>query len=464
MIIKESAPPSSAEGLVPKARDGRPPGHERPGRRFRFWFTAVNAVIGAIALIAFAISATGYLTGHDELPLTEGVGVIMPVLGSGVVLLAAAGNLALSRVRSARRRLCASSAWISLLCVAAIGVVWWAVFNDRSMSEVIGSRVQTPAQVGTYLGGHLAKAKPVRIPTGVFVQSVEFSGASDVKVTGYVWQRYNAKTTAPGIVLPEADDAYSAKKVYQIDHGRQRVTGWYFQATLRQRFNYKHYPLDRQSLWLRMWSNDMNRSAVLVPDFASYPPWKTGRKYGLDPQMVNEGWNTTGTTFSYTTQRYWSSFGGHGYQAHGRTFPELYFNISMRRAFVGPLVAQLVPVSFIVLLVFASLFVTTRHPERRAVFGFSTFAVIGFAASMLMVITVHHTSVREATGEGGMVYLEYFYAAMYLIILLVAVNAVMLPARRGTRYLAWCGNLLPKVAYWPLFFGLIFVATLYSFS
>jgi len=32
--------------------------------------------------------------------------------------------------------------------------------------------------------------EPYRIPTGLFIQSVAFITASDVNITGYIWQKY----------------------------------------------------------------------------------------------------------------------------------------------------------------------------------------------------------------------------------------------------------------------------------
>lgn len=62
-----------------------------------------------------------------------------------------------------------------------------------------------------------------------------------------------------------------------------------------------------------------------------------------------------------------------------------------------------------------------------------------------------------------MVYLEYFSHALYFMILLVAVNAMMLTANIRVRALTWGANLLPKLVYWPGYLVLVLAATLLTF-
>ncbi len=94
------------------------------------------------------------------------------------------------------------------------------------------------------------------IPTGVFVQSLQFNTANNVQVSGYVWQKYADNIPADitrGFVLPEAvAEAYRSTEAYRVHENGAEVIGWYFSATLRQSFDYGHYPFDRQDVWLRI--------------------------------------------------------------------------------------------------------------------------------------------------------------------------------------------------------------------
>jgi hypothetical protein len=66
------------------------------------------------------------------------------------------------------------------------------------------------------------------IPTGIFVQSLSFNNATDVNITGYVWQKYHqsekleAPQAQPGFIFPEAVDSGSninPKLIYEHSVG-----------------------------------------------------------------------------------------------------------------------------------------------------------------------------------------------------------------------------------------------------
>jgi len=443
----------------------------RPGLRMWRRRARLLNVITAIGAAGVLTTATFDHLGrhHQQLDLHGGIGGLAWILGSAVVLAHTLGNMLIRPHKGATWRIWASSSLFAALCLAGTTAVWTLEFRNDGLTAVPGTRVDNEAEASRYLDGALGPqgGGVPRIPTGVFMQSVKFSGANDVAVTGVVWQRYAPdvpKALRRGVAFPEAGDSWSAKEVYRTERNGVETIGWNFQATLRERFDYERYPLDAQSVWLRMRPADVTQNAAVVPDFSSYPPWRTDRKYGLDPGFVNGGWRTKYTAFSYVPNDYTSSFGTARY-GDERPTPELYFNLGVSRDFVEPLISRLVPVAFIALLIFASLFAVTLHAERRGLTGFSVSGVIGSAVSMLLVITVQHNSVREATGDqSGFVYLEWFYAALYLVIVLVALNALLMSTRFADGILGWRGNLLPKVFYLPIVMGLLLAATLFSFN
>src|SRR6185369_2649109 len=62
---------------------------------------------------------------------------------------------------------------------------------------------------------------PVFVPTGLYVQSVEFSGPYTVEVSGQIWQRYAndlPKDLTEGVFLPEAKEQPTFKEVYSDCH------------------------------------------------------------------------------------------------------------------------------------------------------------------------------------------------------------------------------------------------------
>lgn len=369
------------------------------------------------------------------------------------------------------RRFGLVSALTALMCLTGVVLAWIIVYSQGAEQGAIGRVVTTPAQTQEFLAGHLpaAGAGYTRIPTGVFIQSVEFKGTSNVEMSGYVWQRLPVGAKAkPGVVFPEANDAYVAKDrpVFERTEGGERLVGWYFNTEFRQLFDYRSYPLDKQNVWLRMWCADFNNNVILTPDFASYPPWRIRNMTAMDEQMVYGEWNPDFTAYSYANNHYSSTFGyGAATKATGTVFgkPDLYFNLGLKRDPQGPLYGQLIRWLFIALIVFAALFLITIDEERRVLVGFTTFEVMSFAVGMLLVIVFDQNEVRQATGARGVVYLEYFSYALYLMILLAGLNAILLTVKVRIRMLTWGGNLLPKLLYWPGYLGLVLVATLFAF-
>ncbi|MFI0453958.1 hypothetical protein [Actinomadura sp. 6N118] len=371
--------------------------------------------------------------------------------------------------RSVRMRLGFVSAFTSLLCLAGIAFAWTMVYGKASEQSAVGSIVTNDQATQRYLTEHLPQhgAGYTKVPTGVFIQSVEFKGASNVTLSGYVWQRIPREARVkPGVIFPEAGDAYAAteKLVYQHDEGDHRLMGWYFYAEFRQLFDYGSYPLDKQNVWLRMWGVDFQQRVVLTPDFAGYPPWKIRNMTAMDAKMVYGEWNPDFTAYSYLSNPYTTNFGfARPAGISNSNTPELYFNLGLKRDPQGPLYGSLIRWSFIALVVFFAMFLITIDEERRELVGFSTFQVMSFAVGMLLVIVFDQNAIREATEAKGTVYLEYFSYALYLMILFVSLNAMMVTANIRIRALTWGANLLPKLVYWPGYLGLVLAATLLVF-
>lgn len=87
--------------------------------------------------------------------------------------------------------------------------------------------------------------------------------------------------------MPEGDsDIYATEDaaVYRKEQGNEIVFGWYVNTSLRQTFDYSHYPFDRQDIWLRLWHLNFDRNVILVPDLKAYDAvndWPPGPKYIL---------------------------------------------------------------------------------------------------------------------------------------------------------------------------------------
>jgi len=125
-----------------------------------------------------------------------------------------------------------SAAWSITLLLALI-VAWWAIAGTERQNRWHGTLLTSDVQTDAYLAGHLAKnADPIRIPTGVMIQSMEFLSGDDVQVSGYIWQRYGPDVPSDverGVVLAEAvQEAYDTTEAYRYEENGVETVGWYF--------------------------------------------------------------------------------------------------------------------------------------------------------------------------------------------------------------------------------------------
>lgn len=348
-------------------------------------------------------------------------------------------------------------------------LAWFFVHTAVRANHWAGTPVTTQAAVDATLAAHpgpasTGSAPPLLIPTGVMLQSFEFLGANNVRVTGYVWQTYGP--TLPddvvlGVVFPEAiEDAYGAEEAYRARlAGGGELVGWYFHATFRQPFDYRQYPFDRQDVWVRLWHPNAERGVQLVPDFAAYRDPTPRSLPGIEEQFVYGGWEPEDAGFSYVLHRYTTTFGfDAGFADEG--LPELYFNLGLKRAFLGPFVDQVLFAGAVALMLFLVLALTTSDQDLQDRFGLSTSGVLGATSGLLFAVILKHAQLRGGIGQEGVAYLEVLPFLFYLLIPLVALNAIVLASPWQVRFVEYRHNLLPKLLYWPLLLGLLLATTL----
>lgn len=431
--------------------------------------TLLLGVVGlALVLASWYRAADGSLT-----PRTDGRALAPLVLGAlvGAFLIAVAVVRPFSGSAS---RLHLAVGCFSVLCLVGVGCLWHLESAARRSRPDVGPALLDAGDVADVLdrepglrtgaGGE----ERLIIPTGVFIQSVEFVTASNVEVSGYVWQRYAGSIPAEverGIVLPEAlEEAYEAREVFRYDEGGDEVIGWYVHAVLRQQFDYGRYPFDRHDVWVRLWHPDLARRPILVPDFASYASMVPSSLPGMEERFVYEGWIPEFTAFSLVPHRYSTTLGQRADAVGVEGFPELYYSIGLKRAFASRMVSHLVPLAVVLLLLFVCLSLTTRDPDRRRAVAFDTGAAIGSCAALLFVALIDHNRIRDEIPPGRIAYLEILWFVLYAVILLVALNAAWSAAGHGHRTIVANDNAPLRLLYWPIVSGLVLVATLVVLS
>jgi hypothetical protein len=302
------------------------------------------------------------------------------------------------------------------------------------------------------------------IPTGLFIESVEFLGPYNVRVFGYVWQCY-PDTVPPevrrGVIFPEAEKQ-NLDVSYRIREGGAEVIGWSFVANLRQEFEYARYPFDCQEVWIRLWPLDFENNVVLIPDFASYGPWEAREKPGLEKRFVLEGWAIQEAYFSSQLASYNTSFGVVDYAGQVDT-PELCYNVGIRRAIVTPLLTHGVAPLVVYVLVFVTFLMFSADKERRGHFGLTWSGVIGVWSGSLFATLIAQASLRGQLKAAGLAYLEALHILLYPTIVGAACVATLCVAAPEIRLLKWRDNVLAKQLYWPVVMFIPLLVTLITF-
>lgn len=359
------------------------------------------------------------------------------------------------------------AAAVSLVCLAVIIYIWYRVYNAPPTVFPGETLMANRDDIKRFLDATVPPINvgegPYYIPTGIAVQSLEFKGPYTIQVAGYIWQRYadNLPELDKGIVFPEADTT-TMTKVYETKQGNETLIGWNFKTTLREYFDYAKYPLDRQHIWIRLWHVDFERNVYLEPDADGYTSIEPSTSPGIDPGVVLENWQIERSYFSYRLNRYNANFGIQGYDSQ-QPQPEMYFNISIKRLILSPLVARGLAPLIILLQLFVIIMVIAKDSKLLEQFGVRPGAVIFTCAAFFFAILLAQNALRDEIKWFGIVYLETLHVLTYFVIVAVALNSVALVAfpqldlfRRE--------NLWVKVFYWPTIMVVLLVITLTIFS
>ena len=310
----------------------------------------------------------------------------------------------------------------------------------------------------------------MKVKTGIFIQSLHFFNSTEVNLTGYIWQRYQnglhdsikPGPSEVGFILPEqVDSSFEPREVYRVRTATDEVIGWYFEATLRQPFDYSSYPFDHTTVWVRLWHKQFSRNIVLVPDFDAYDATGLSDIFGIEEDIVLENWERENTYFDYELSNYDTDFGIPGYIGqHG--FPELHYNFVVKRKFENAFIVYLLPLLLVAMLLFAALLTVSANDELSSRLGFNASGFIAGSSALFFVVLLAHIQLRQQFAGSGIVYIEYFYILMYVLLVLATANTYLFSIRpkRWCDFILYQDNILVKVGYWPVVLGCLILITL----
>lgn len=345
-----------------------------------------------------------------------------------------------------------------------------------ALNHFEGDPTQLPdqASVDDYLQ-KLGNAPEYRVKTGIFIKSFSFIGASDVHVSGYIWQHYedgihDAIKPAEGevgFILPEATDAANGliEEVYRMDQDGSELIGWYFEQTLRQSFDYTSYPFDHKTVWVRFWPGEFDVDVALIPDFLAYPATGAEDIFGIDPRIVMGTWERENTYFDYRLSDLDTTLGIEENEFKTNQ-PELHYNFVIKRNFGNAFIVHMVPLIVVTMLLFGAVMTVTRRPELVERHDFSTSSVIGTCSVLFFVILLAHVQLREGFAGSPVIYMESFFFLMYFLLLVVSINTYLFASEvvSSLRFIHYKDNLIPKAAFWPFVLLCMMAITAYNLS
>jgi hypothetical protein len=426
---------------------------------------ALSVLFGVLAVLA----ASRYVNQHGGWDFEAGsndlMTIMLLVLGfifalSFAVIRPGAGNANGTRLTSV--------IWTVALLVALL-FSWRVIIRSHRWEGNVGTIVTSPQELEAFVSAHPDSFADYdyRVPTGIFLQSFEFLNANNLEMAGFIWQTYGPEVpdhVMRGIVLPEAvEEAYQAQEVWRIelDDGSEQI-GWYFWGKFRQNFDYRLYPFDRQNIWLRIWSPEPVEGVIPVPDFAAYRDLTPSSLPGIDTQFVYGGWDPLSSEFSFNLVDYNTDF-GLGYGFTGAPDPELYFNLSVERDFLSPMLEHLVLEGAIAILLFFLLVLMAHDADLQDRIGLTIFELVVAAGGLLFAVILDHNAIRGVVESQDLTYLEWFPLIIDVFIVLVVLTAVLRVKRWRIPVIGYSGDLLPVHAYWPALIGSLLVVTLLVF-
>jgi hypothetical protein len=364
---------------------------------------------------------------------------------------------------------------LTVLGLAVLITMWMAMDHYKLTSTQITSAESAANFVeanGRARSREGASASPLlTIETGVYIATLKFTQASEVHFTGYIWQRYLngvhdhllPKPSEVGFVLPEQVEWSSdvaPREAYRRRTEDGTVVGWFVEATVRQRFHYHAYPFDHKTVWIRLRPRGFAENVVLVPDFGAYDGTGVDDIFGVNEDIVLSAWERQDTFFDYGLSAFDTNFGLRE-QKGLKGYPELRYNIVVKRKFGDAFVIHLLPLFLVAMLLYGALLTVTDDAEMAGRHGFSTSGVISTCSALFFVVLLAHIQLREQFAGAGIVYLERFYLLMYAVLVAAAAYTYFFAIGALSRFKWLCAqdNILLKTAYWPsILFAMVAVS------
>ena len=430
------------------------------------FYHPVPAVDGFFAILVYK---------NEALPITKSIKRKQLYLSLSLLTFCISLIFIITRVWEIKSsRLWLISSLISLSLAAELSYIWYFSLIEDSYRTAEDIEIDNPVGLKSFLdqyearNKHLQPNKLLYIPTGIFIRTIKFEESNNVFITGLIWQRYPREgqdKISQGFTLPEAivaTDLGGWEEVYRYQDGEEMVIGWYFEVTLRQGFDYARYPFDSKEIQIRLLPQEISHNVILVPDLDSYINLLPRDRPGLEKDLILPGWNIKRSFFQYKLRSYDTNFGINTY-IFQRQVPELCFTVVATRNFLTVFISNFMPILVVSIMMFAIQLIISQKVQEEETRKFTALEIISVGGGLLFIVLLDQLNLRGSIIISSLIYIEYVYFVLYLVIILITLNALLIALGSRIWLISYKDNLIPKLLYWPLLLTLLLLMTIFSF-
>lgn len=260
---------------------------------------------------------------------------------------------------------------------------------------------------------------PLQLKTGLLINLMDFATFGSVRFSGYLWQDVPEQTDQEiemGVNFPQAQEIKKNDKTYEYRYGNRVVVGWEINGQLVQRQRYAKYPFDEFRVEIVMEPADETRNILLVPDLQAYRLVNPSSRPAFNDEFLYAGFSVEKSFFSYRTYSPDTNLGMPNYLQSSQKV-HLVYNIVSLRSWTHSFIVFFLPLTVIMFLLFALLFIIESSPDALR----TPVRIITAAASLFFSTLVGHQLLRQQFQLSAVTYVEYFFFLAYVTIALLVV-------------------------------------------
>lgn len=357
---------------------------------------------------------------------------------------------------------------VSILLFTGVAGLWNYEINYPDDPDRNNSLTST-YEVNTYVERFLAHQNKLLqsarfISTGLEVETMGLESNGALSLSGYVWLKYDHHENEADLFDEQSLQFSQAQSnTFTLMHHqkaeansegiRQNYQLFRFEAVVDSNNDQSNYPLELEHIALTLLPLTEVENIHLIPDLTAYHSKVPTLKPGLNRDLNISGWDILATYFSFNPDKKSSSLGMtiHADQKH---FPQLSFNVVIKRNFIDSFISNLTPLIVVAIVLFSITLLTQQM---------SIAEMFGIAVSMFFVVVFSHLSIRSTIAVGEIFYLEYFYLVIYVAILTVPINHFRITLNISSRFFDYHDGVYFKALYWPIMLLTFFVITFLQF-